>query len=225
MKPLKQSWAGEKWVFDGRGVVFHPGSQSLLLADWHLDKGFYLQRQGSPLPAHDALSNFMRLEACLRDYPVRQLILLGDSFHSPESLAALPRRWREQIHRLAGLVPKWIWLEGNHDQILPAWLPGEVQPDWQVGTVRCQHDPRPAQSDQPVVAGHYHPVVRVSLARRRLRARCFVVSANVLILPAFGQYTGGLDVNDEAIRAWLPKEQRRLILVHGERVYPLPRGH
>jgi len=48
------------------------------------------------------------------------------------------------------------------------------------------------------VAGHLHPAARVSSGRSSVRRRCFVTDGDRLILPAFGAFTGGLNVLDQA---------------------------
>lgn len=40
-------------------------------------------------------------------------------------------------------------------------------------------------------------------------------------MPAFGQYTGGLDINDEALVALLPKATRRCLLMYDDAIYDL----
>jgi metallophosphoesterase superfamily enzyme len=40
-----------------------------------------------------------------------------------------------------------------------------------------------------------HPVARLSARGRTLRRRCFVADGSRCIMPAFGAYTGGLNVH------------------------------
>jgi metallophosphoesterase superfamily enzyme len=49
------------------------------------------------------------------------------------------------------------------------------------------------------MSGHYHPKLRLQVKGRRVSRRCFVVSANKLIFPAFGSLTGGLDAHHPEI--------------------------
>ena len=57
------------------------------------------------------------------------------------------------------------------------------------GLALCHH-PTP-RDDGFVVAGHLHPCVSVhGRARERLRLPCFHLGAQVLVLPAFGSFTG-----------------------------------
>jgi metallophosphoesterase superfamily enzyme len=64
-----------------------------------------------------------------------------------------------------------------------------------------------------------HPVARVATRARRLRRRCFVSDGARCVLPAFGAFTGGLDVFDEAFSALFPRGFAAYLLGR-ERVYP-----
>lgn len=46
------------------------------------------------------------------------------------------------------------------------------------------------------IVGHLHPVARISVRGRSMRRRCFAGTEQRLILPAFGSFTGGLNVRD-----------------------------
>ena len=52
---------------------------------------------------------------------------------------------------------------------------------------------------RPEISGHFHPKLRVNLKGRHVSRRCFVVSPNKMILPAFGSLTGGLDARHPQI--------------------------
>jgi hypothetical protein len=60
-----------------------------------------------------------------------------------------------------------------------------------------RHEPLPgAQPGE--VAGHLHPAAKVTSGRATIRRRCFVTDGTRLVLPAFGAFTGGLNILDEA---------------------------
>ena len=48
------------------------------------------------------------------------------------------------------------------------------------------------------IAGHLHPVARVSGRGRTVSRRCFASDGVRLVMPAFGAYAGGLNVRDRA---------------------------
>ncbi len=48
------------------------------------------------------------------------------------------------------------------------------------------------------IAGHLHPAARIAQRGRAVSRRCFVTDGNALVMPAFGAYTGGLNIRDRA---------------------------
>ncbi len=59
----------------------------------------------------------------------------------------------------------------------------------------------PETGDAPQVIGHFHPALSLSLQGHRLRGKCFAVNERMLIMPAFGSFTGGLDLRDPVYAA------------------------
>ena len=115
---------------------------------------------------------------------------------------------RARLDRLA-LGRRWLWLEGNHDHEAlarnadaVASLPGVVVSDIKLAALRLTHEPQaltPGNDRHGEVAGHLHPAARVVAYGRGVRRPCFVTDGSRLILPAFGAFTGGLDVRDPAV--------------------------
>ena len=50
----------------------------------------------------------------------------------------------------------------------------------------------------PSPAGHLHPVARIAQRGRAVSRRCFASDGMSLVMPAFGAFTGGLNVRDRA---------------------------
>jgi metallophosphoesterase superfamily enzyme len=71
------------------------------------------------------------------------------------------------------------------------------------------------------VSGHYHPKAAIVVANSRVSGRCFVVDDRKLIMPAFGAYTGGLNVLDPAIRGWLSADFD-VVMIGRQRVVRMP---
>ena len=118
-----------------------------------------------------------------------------------------------QLTRLETLAAgrDWIWLEGNHDLDALAGalanpfkrLPGRVVETLALGGLFLIHEPQ-AEPTPGEIAGHLHPAARVAAYGRGVRRPCFVTDGRRLILPAFGAFTGGLDVRDPAIAGLFP---------------------
>jgi metallophosphoesterase superfamily enzyme len=71
------------------------------------------------------------------------------------------------------------------------------------------------------VAGHLHPKARLVGTRLRLSRPCYVSDGMRLVLPAFGSYTGGLDVMHPAIAGLFPGGFAAMLL-GAERVFRVP---
>ena len=74
--------------------------------------------------------------------------------------------------------------------------------DMTLGQLRLTHEPEPLSPDDDrhgEVAGHLHPAVRVAAYGRGVRRPCFVTDGRRIVLPAFGAFTGGLNVRDPAV--------------------------
>jgi uncharacterized protein len=84
-----------------------------------------------------------------------------------------------------------------------------------LGALRLTHEPEPrtpADDRQGEVAGHLHPAARVVAYGRGVRRPCFVTDGSRLILPAFGAFTGGLDVRDPVIAGLFATEPLTAVL-------------
>jgi metallophosphoesterase superfamily enzyme len=62
-----------------------------------------------------------------------------------------------------------------------------------------------AAAEPGEISGHYHPKARVVTRAGEVVRACFVSDPRRLVLPAFGAYTGGLDVRSPALGAVFPQ--------------------
>lgn len=193
--------AGERCVLRCSGAMHVVEHDVLIVADLHLEKGSAFAVRGQMLPPYDSAATLARLEEEVAALNPGRVVLLGDSFHDRRSIPRMADSDRETLERLA-FGRDWLWLEGNHDrEALGAdlhRLPGSVIETLSLGALRLVHEPQPG--DQPgEVAGHLHPAARVAAYGRGVRKPCFITDGSRIILPAFGAFTGGLNVRDPAI--------------------------
>ena len=195
--------ADEVCVLRCSGAMHVVAHDVLIVADLHFEKGSAYAARGQMLPPYDSAATLTRLEAEVAALNPRAVVLLGDSFHDRGAVPRMAAGDRARLERLAA-SRDWIWLEGNHDReaLIPQTpsdkLPGEVVETLRLGTLRLVHEPE--AGDQPgEVAGHLHPCVRVAAHGRGVRRACFITDGRRIILPAFGAFTGGLNVRDPAI--------------------------
>lgn len=198
---LKVRVAGEACVLRGSGALWAAEHRVLIASDLHLEKGSAFAVRGQMLPPYDSSATIAKLEAEVQALDPARVVLLGDSFHDAGAVERLTPSDKARLDRLA-LGRDWIWLEGNHDLKALAGaldhLTGEVVTTLDVGALRLIHEPQPGE--QPgEIAGHLHPAARVAAYGRGVRRPCFVTDGRRLVMPAFGAFTGGLDVRHPAV--------------------------
>lgn len=177
------------------GALHFPRTRTLVVADLHFEKGSAFARRGQLLPPFDTRATLDRLEAELAQSDPATLVFLGDSFHDGFGESRLHPH---DFARLAALASgrELVWIVGNHDKEGPRVLPGAVLAEMTVEGVALRHEP---EADATVeVVGHLHPAARVAAYGRSVRRRCFVTDGSRMVLPAFGAFTGGLNVLNAA---------------------------
>ena len=194
---LEGELAGEAVLADCDGALVLTGHDTLIVSDLHFEKGSSYAPGGQMLPPYDTRSTLRRLAAVIARHRPARLVALGDSFHD---LGADRRMDAADAQTLAGLVASvadWVWIEGNHDPAPPPHFGGRVCETLALGGLVLRHEPTegPAPGE---IAGHLHPCAKVRGQGRAVRARCFAGDGTRLVMPAFGAYTGGLNVRDEA---------------------------
>lgn len=196
MVPL--SFAGHDFFAVGQGALFWPRRQALIVADLHFEKASWFARLGQFLPPYDSLATLSDLSALAAATQARELWCLGDSFHDSAGAARLEPDARALCEALGDQLDL-RWIVGNHDAMLATPPCGTVLAEAEVDGLRLRHEADP-NDPNPELSGHFHPKFRMSMKGRHVARRCFVATANKLILPAFGALTGGLDVGHPEIR-------------------------
>ncbi|TWB35263.1 ligase-associated DNA damage response endonuclease PdeM [Nitrospirillum pindoramense] len=213
---------GAMVLADASGALFWPERGLLVVADLHLEKGSAFAARGTLLPPYDTAATLARLEATCRRLAPRRVLCLGDSFHDRR---AGDRLSAEDGRRLAALAGghEWLWVVGNHDPAPPPDWGGQVVDDWIEGPLVFRHEAQGVTAAGEI-SGHYHPKASVPTRARRVGGRCFITDGHRLVLPAFGAYTGGLDVRDAALRRLFPGAFS-IVLLHRDRGYAFHSTH
>ena len=169
---------GAQLVADLSGAAFYPAQSTLLVADLHFEKGSAFARKGLFLPPYDTRTTLARLEAAIARHRPARVVALGDSFHDCQADFRIHGEDSCTLAALVAGVEDWVWIEGNHDPAPPPRYGGRILAELTLGPLG--------------------PPKRMSSRGRSVRARCFVSDGSRLILPAFGAYTGGLNIRDAA---------------------------
>ncbi|WP_416221177.1 ligase-associated DNA damage response endonuclease PdeM [Rhodopseudomonas palustris] len=188
------SIAGATFAADLSGALYWEDERLLVVSDLHLEKGSSYAVRGVLLPPYDTVATLGRLGAVVTRYNPKTVIALGDSFHDRDAHDRLSDANRDIVAALQ-VGRDWIWIAGNHDPALPANLGGCVAGEVALGGVIFRHEPTGAHGE---IAGHLHPKARVSRRGRSVERRCFAGDGTRVVMPAFGAYTGGLNIRDAA---------------------------
>ena len=170
-------------------AIFWPQQQMLILADLHLGKITHFRKHGIGLPKAGEKDNFDRFAYLLLNYPVQQILILGDLFHSDHN-----SEWEAFLSFLDRFPEKtFILVKGNHDilsendysrknlRVVPHAL--------ELGPFYFTHHPE--DSILYNICGHIHPgIIMSGKGLQRLRLPCFYFSQGQGIMPAFGAFTG-----------------------------------
>ncbi len=213
--PIK--FAGLPLTLDQSGAAYLSAHGTLIVSDLHLEKGSNAAARGRLVPALDSHDTLQRLKGVIEVYRPRRVVCLGDSFHDKRAGERMAGADRAALASLCALVAEWIWISGNHDAQAPAFCDGEKRAELEIEGVILRHEPAVARS-APEIAGHFHPKVSVPAGGYRFSGRCFCVSDDLLIMPAFGAYAGGLSCNGAAIRG-LHKAEPRIFMLHASKLW------
>ena len=214
-------FASQKWIVDSAAALYWPLKDLLVVSDLHFEKASFLGMHGNPLPHYDSLNTLERLSLLLEQYTPHTVICLGDSFHDASAWLRLSDSERGIIQTMTESVTRWVWVLGNHDPVMPDELGGESLVDITLDDITFTHEPLDKQNVTYQVIGHFHPKMSKSVARHKMTGRCFIHNHNCLIMPAFGTYTGGLSIEDDAFKPLLSARLAAKYLLYQSKVFSL----
>jgi DNA ligase-associated metallophosphoesterase len=191
IETLECQVAGERLELFATRALHWPRAGALLIADLHLGKAATFRAAGIALPRGSTEHDLMRLGATLGQCAAERLIVLGDFLHGASRNEHWQRQWHQWRAQHASLAVQVIG--GNHDHSLRRL---ELGIDY-LGTActeapfELRHAPG-ADAAGHVLCGHLHPVVRLPGIPGRWPA--FVLGTHQTVLPAFSEFTGGVEV-------------------------------
>jgi DNA ligase-associated metallophosphoesterase len=188
--------AGTALVGDCAGALYWAEQGLLVVADLHLEKGSSFARRGTLLPPYDTTETLARLARLIATYAPRTVISLGDNFHDGDGPARLSAQDRASLTALQR-GRDWVWIAGNHDPDPADGIGGTFMASLTIGALTFRHQIA-ANAAPGEISGHLHPVARIVQRGRAVSRRCFATDGKALVMPAFGAYTGGLNIRDRA---------------------------
>jgi DNA ligase-associated metallophosphoesterase len=205
---------------DPAGALYWPDERMLIVADLHFEKGSAFAARKVFLPPYDTAAALAALAVLVAFYNPRAVVALGDSFHDARAGERMAATDSGKVRALQS-GRDWIWIAGNHDRVLPPGLGGERREDLSAGEIAFRHEPRGGPS-RGEIAGHLHPVAKVAGRGGRVRRRCFVSNGSRCVMPAFGAYAGGLNLQDAAFAPLFQNGDHSAHVLGRGSVYSIP---
>jgi len=193
----KHSWHGQTFWLHPDRLMYWEEQNILIGSDLHLGKTGHFRKAGLAMPAQVYKEDLQRLFAALQHFKPKQLLIVGDLFHSEANKEFdWFIRWRNDFH-----ATDFSLVKGNHDILKDDWYGNNgivVNKEWNIEGLKFLHAPEEPSINQalteiiqPVISGHIHPGILVSgIGRQHLRLPCFYFGESQCILPAFSHFTG-----------------------------------
>jgi uncharacterized protein len=209
------------FVPDMSGALLLVDEKLLLVADLHLEQGASLARRGLHVPPFDTHVTLNMLEQVLADTAAKRLVLLGDSFHDAIAHDQVLATDAERLRKITSLVDT-VWISGNHDPDAHNALGGTCVDELALGAITLRHIPSKLNADEMEIAGHLHPGAGVEQRGTRVRTKCFVADQHRIILPAFGSYTGAVNVRSSAFKGLLDEQHAHTWMIGKAAIHRFP---
>jgi uncharacterized protein len=169
-------------------ALYWPAKKALLLSDLHWGKSAHFRKAGIAMPLATQQQDGLRLAKVVRETGAERLIIAGDLFHSRHNHEVEDfGHWRS-----AHATLHIDFIAGNHDilgedvyQRIGLTLHREALEE---GPFYISHDDVVVPGLY-TIHGHLHPGLTLP-GPGRSTLPCFCVGERVMVLPAFGQFTG-----------------------------------
>ena len=210
------------WLSPHR-CLFWEEERSLILSDLHFGKTGHFRKAGIAVPQSVYREDLLRLLSLIQYFQPRQLLVVGDLFHSRENKELnLFRRWRDDFPDLGIRL-----ILGNHDILHEDWYEAAgitvSREILRMGEFAFIHDITGAgvreaagatgepRGEAPYFfSGHLHPGIRIrGMGKQSLQFPCFYFGEQYAVLPAFGKFTGTVSIDpppESNVFAILPPE-------------------
>ena len=200
---LSVNHGGESFLLHPHRVMFWPAQAVLFVADVHVGKEHVFGRSGIAIPGGISERTLKQLFMLARSSGAKRLIVLGDFMHN------VPLRSETWLTYLSQLLDEHQDLRvdivaGNHDRVAGRHLI-DSRICWHseslvLGELVLRHEPKD-DTHGYVLSGHIHPAWRVGSVRRgAIRAPIFWFREGHMVMPAFGEFTGGMLIEPDAKR-------------------------
>ena len=197
-----------KFQISNEGILFWFDKQIAIISDLHLEKGSSYGHSGQFLPPYDSEETLKKLSEGIKNHNIKKVILLGDTFHDKN---AFNRMSEKAFFLFKSLIKKYevIFILGNHERKFEI---GQINflNEYVIDDIHFIHEA--LQTSVFQISGHFHPVATVKSNIKKITAKCLLHTNNHIILPSFGQYTGGLNITNPVLKPFLNNESKIYML-------------
>ena len=197
-----------------------PAKTRLIVADLHLEKGSAFAARGQMLPPYDTRETLRQARGAHRSLSARNR---HRARRQPARSRCAPPAWIRAISKPCTSCRRIATGSGSPATTIPKSIersPATSSPNIDVDGIALRHEPRPGAATHEI-AGHLHPAARLVLNGTSLRRPCFVGNGLRLVMPAFGAYTGGLNILDAAFEPLFGDDGLPVWMLGHEGLYPV----
>ena len=191
-----------KLQINKEGILFWLEKEIAIVSDLHLEKGSSFASTGQFIPPYDSEETLKKLLNVIDNYKVKKVILLGDTFHDKDAFHRMSSKVRFLFEELIKNY-EVIFILGNHDNKMKIDSINFYQ-EYDVDNVRFIHEA--VQENINQISGHYHPVASIKVSSKKITSKCLIHTNNHIILPSFGVFTGGMNINDPVLKPFISQD-------------------
>ena len=181
------------------GVLFWLEKKIAIVSDLHLEKGSSFASSGQFIPPYDSEETLKKLINFVKKHEVQTIILLGDTFHDRGALNRMSSKVKSIFDSLVENY-EIIFVLGNHEnKMKSAFI--KFYERYIVDDIHFLHEAVLEKKYQ--ISGHFHPVASLKINSKKITEKCLIHSENHIIMPAFGEFTGGLNINNPVFKPFL----------------------
>lgn len=195
-QPLLYQLKENNFLLSSQRCLYWIEQKILIVTDLHLGKSGHFRKNGIAIPQTIYKEDLQRLFDQITFYKPRQLIIVGDLFHSEANKELdLFAKWRKDFSSL-----EFHLVKGNHDILSMDWYKSaavEVSTiDLLIDGFRFIHDISNITAPSSLVikytfSGHIHPGIRLNGGNKQsLHFPCYYFGNEYAVLPAFSRFTG-----------------------------------
>ena len=188
-----------KFKINNDGILFWLEKKIAIVSDLHLEKGSSFASLGQFIPPFDSEETLKKLINFFKTHEVQTIILLGDTFHDRGALNRMSSKVKSIFDSLVENY-EIIFVLGNHEnKMKSAFI--KFYERYIVDDIHFLHEAVLEKKYQ--ISGHFHPVASLKINSKQITEKCLIHSENHIIMPAFGEFTGGLNINNPVFKPFL----------------------